>query len=86
MRTTRRVLAAGFLLFSSHALAQTVNDPSLIVETFVSGLDFPTTMAFIGNDDILVLEQHTGRVRRVIGGVLQPGDVLDLPVGGDAAR
>ena len=67
MRTTGRVLVASFLLFSLPALAQIVNDPSLIVETVVSGLDFPTTMAFIGNDDILVLEQHTGRIVRING-------------------
>lgn len=46
----------------------------------VTGLDLPTTMAFLGPDDILVLQKDDGRVRRVIGGVLQSGEVLDLPV------
>jgi glucose/arabinose dehydrogenase len=37
-------------------------------------------MAFIGNDDILVLQKANGQVRRIVGGVLQPGFVLDVPV------
>src|SRR5262245_46967260 len=62
------------------ALAQTIDDPSLEVETVVTGIDLPTTMTFIGNDDILVLQKNDGRVRRVTGGVLQPGEVLDVTV------
>ena len=30
-------------------------------------------MAFIGSNDLLVLQKGDGRVRRVINGVLQPG-------------
>lgn len=37
-------------------------------------------MAFIGRDDILVLQKDDGRVRRVINGVLQSGEVLDVAV------
>src|SRR5262245_34806871 len=37
-------------------------------------------MAFIGANDILVLQKGDGRVRRVINGVLQPGQVLDVAV------
>jgi glucose/arabinose dehydrogenase len=81
MRSIFRGLMFMLALVPLPAIAQTLNDPSLVVETVVSGLSFPTTMAFIGNDDILALEQHTGRVRRVIAGVLQPGEVLDVPVG-----
>jgi len=36
-------------------------DPRLDVRTVVSGLRSQTTMAFIGEDDILVLEKETGR-------------------------
>ncbi len=55
-------------------------DPKLDVRTFVSGLVTPTTMAFIGDNDVLVLEKNTGRVRRVFLGVLVPAPVLSLPV------
>ncbi|MEW5928823.1 MAG: PQQ-dependent sugar dehydrogenase [Gemmatimonadota bacterium] len=57
----------------------TVLDPNLDVRTVVSGLSSPTTMAFLGPDDFLVLEKNTGRVKRVVGGVVQ-GTVLDLAV------
>jgi glucose/arabinose dehydrogenase len=66
--------------------APTLQDPSLKVEEVVSGLSLPTTMAFIGPDDILVLQKDDGRVRRVIGGVLQPGEVLDVAVNSDSER
>src|SRR5262245_4498152 len=54
-------------------------DPNLAVRTVVSGLVTPTTMAFLGPVDFLVLEKNTGRVRRVVGGGIQ-GTVLDLKV------
>jgi len=80
MRVTHYGIAASILLGASFAFGQTFTDPNLVVEPVVSGLDLPTTMAFIGDDDILVLQQHDGRVRRVTGGVLQPGEVLDVTV------
>lgn len=71
----------GWLLaLTSLASAQTVGDPGLQVTEFVAGLSSPTTMAFIGPDDILVLQKADGQVRRVVGGVLQPNPVLDAAV------
>jgi glucose/arabinose dehydrogenase len=43
-------------------------------------------MAFIGVDDILVLQKNNGMVRRVIAGVLQPSAVLDVAVDNDSER
>src|SRR6266498_1728582 len=57
----------------------TILDPRLSVRTLVDGLVTPTSLAFLGTDDILVLEKNTGRVRRVVGGRVQ-STVLDLPV------
>ncbi len=37
-------------------------------------------MAFIGSGDLLILQKGDGRVRRVINGVLQPGEALDVSV------
>ena len=64
----------------SVSAAQTLNDPKLHVREVVSGLNQPTAMAFIGPGDILVLQKGDGRVRRVINGVLQTGQVLDVAV------
>ena len=45
----------------------------------------PITMAFIGTDDMLVLEKNTGRVQRVVDGAVQR-TVLDLRVNAAAER
>ena len=53
--------------------------PDLDVRPVVSGLVAPTTMAFLGDNDFLVLEKMSGKVRRVLNGALA-GEALDLPV------
>jgi glucose/arabinose dehydrogenase len=45
-----------------------INDPNLKVELIVQGLDLPTTMAFLGPNDILVLEKDKGTVQRIVNG------------------
>src|SRR6266498_2253712 len=57
----------------------TMLDPSLTVRTVVSGLTTPSSIAFLGPNDLLVLEKNTGKVQRVTNGVVQ-GAVLDLAV------
>lgn len=80
-------LSSLFVLFATASFAlPTVKDAGLQVEEVVSGLTQPTNMAFIGDNDILVLQKADGRVRRVTDGVLQSGQVLDLPVSNDAER
>ena len=68
-----------FLLISV-SNAQTLTDPSLRVNEVVGGLSQPTAMVFIGPGDLLILQKGDGRVRRVINGVLQAGEVLDVAV------
>lgn len=58
----------------------TVSDETLTVEKVTDGLDFPTSMAFIGNNDILVTEKNTGKVVRIVDGALMPQPPLDIPV------
>jgi aldose sugar dehydrogenase len=53
--------------------------PGLDVRPVVSGLNVPTTLAFLGPDDFLVLEKNTGQVKRVMGGAAT-NVVLDLAV------
>ena len=60
-------------------------DSNLTLRTTVSGLTTPISMAFLGANDILVLEKDTGRVRRVVNGVVQ-GTVLDLGVNNNSER
>ena len=42
-------------------------DPNLGVRTVIENLDQPTSMAFLGTDDFLVLEKATGKVQHVVG-------------------
>ncbi|HEU4348795.1 MAG TPA: PQQ-dependent sugar dehydrogenase [Actinoplanes sp.] len=70
------------VLVGSPASAQggpTMLHPNLAVRTAATGLVTPTTMAFLGADDLLVLEKITGRVQRVTGGAVQ-STALDLAV------
>jgi glucose/arabinose dehydrogenase len=57
----------------------TLEDPRLGVRTVVSGLVTPTSVAFLGPDDVLVLEKNTGKVQRVVNGSVATS-VLDLAV------
>jgi glucose/arabinose dehydrogenase len=60
-------------------------DPSLHVTTVVSGLNQPTSMAFLGPNDFLVLEKATGKVQHVVNGAIV-GTALDLAVNSASER
>ena len=90
MRWTRRALTLAVtatLALVGTAPAQTpeVLDPDLEVRTAVSGLTQPTSMAFLGHDDFLVLEKASGQVKRVRDGEVQE-TVLDLAVNSNSER
>lgn len=70
---------------SAQADGPMVVDPKLAVRMVAGGLVAPTTMAFIGADDLLVLEKATGRVQRVAGGAVT-STVLDLAVNSGSER
>jgi glucose/arabinose dehydrogenase len=57
-----------------------IDDPNLKYEVVASGLKSPTTMAFLGPNDILVNEKLNGTVQRIIDGKIQSQPVLDVSV------
>jgi aldose sugar dehydrogenase len=69
------------LTSSQPVLAQepTMLHPRLDVRTVVDGLVTPSSIAFLGPNDLLVLEKNTGQVKRVVDGEVR-GTVLDLSV------
>ena len=69
----------------AQAPAPAMLDPHLGVRTVVSGLNQPTSLAFLGANDMLVLEKATGKVQRVVNGAVQ-STVLDLAVNGSSER
>ena len=56
-----------------------VFDQHFIVEEFISGLNAPILMEFVGND-ILILEKNSGHVNLIQNGVLQSEPLLDFDV------
>jgi len=72
------------LAANAHA-APTVVDPNLAVRTAAEGLVTPTSIAFLGPTDMLVLEKQTGRVQRVVNGEVA-GTALDLAVNNASER
>jgi aldose sugar dehydrogenase len=79
------VAAATGLAGRAQAAEPALLDPSLRLRTVVTNLTTPTSIAFIGANDMLVLEKDTGRVLRVTNGVVQ-GTVLDLSVNNFSER
>jgi aldose sugar dehydrogenase len=84
-----------FVLGQDFAVAQeaeitgarpSVNDVNLTVEQVAGGLISPTTMAFLDEDTILVLEKENGRVMIIEDGQLQPEPLLDVAVANDGDR
>ena len=57
-----------------------INDPNLKLELVSDGLQLPTQMAFLGPNDILVLEKDTGMVKRIVNGVILEEPILDVNV------
>ena len=64
----------------------TINDDNLTIEKVTDGLDFPTSMAFMGPNDILVTEKNTGRVVRIMDNQILPQAVIDVPVAAGTER
>jgi glucose/arabinose dehydrogenase len=66
-------------IFQTAYAQASINDPSLKVELVTGGMSFPTSMAFLDDNNILVLEKD-GAVRLVSNGVMQDTPVLQVPV------
>jgi glucose/arabinose dehydrogenase len=64
-----------------------IKDPNLGVELVSSDvLELPTSMAFLGPNDILVLEKDKGTVQRIVNGKLLPTPVLTVDVATEVER
>lgn len=72
------------LTFSISLIQKVYAQPSVIddglnVEAAVEGLSSPTSMTFLDDNNILVLEKR-GTVRLVSNGILQEQPILQVPV------
>lgn len=65
---------------SPHSDGPQIKNSSLTVEMVVDELDFPTSMVFIGENDVLVAEKNTGKVIRIVNGEIVDEPVIDVAV------
>ena len=79
------VVAPGGRPVEAQAPVPTMVDPNLAVRRAASGLSQPVNLAFLGADDMLVLEKGSGRVQRVVNAGA-PTTVLDLAVNSASER
>src|SRR6478672_9708498 len=80
------IVYAAYTKAPPSAAGPTINDSGLKVEPVAKGLKSPTSMAFLGPNDILVLERATGRVDRIVNGKILPKPVLDVNVASNIER
>jgi glucose/arabinose dehydrogenase len=73
------VATTGAAVGAAQQTGPTVVDRKLEVKTHAAGLVTPISIAFLGANDLLVLEKNTGQVKRVVNGAVQ-STVLDLAV------
>jgi aldose sugar dehydrogenase len=57
-----------------------INDPNLVAQVVFKGLKAPTSMAFLGPNDILVLEKNEGTVQRIVNGKMLAEPLLHVNV------
>jgi glucose/arabinose dehydrogenase len=62
------------------------NDPNIKAELVASGLEFPTSIAFLDKNDFLIVEKETGLVKRVTDGKILEPPILQLTVSGKDER
>ena len=75
------------LVSTSEALLKpVVKDSKLRVEQVAYGLDFPTSMEFLGLNDIIVLEKNKGTVMRIVRWKILPHPLLDVAVANENER
>jgi aldose sugar dehydrogenase len=80
------IILSFLLIFFSYANIQAqeeespiIKDSNIKAEIVIDGLTWPTSMAFIDNN-ILVLEKDKGTVRLVSNGILQEEPILEVDV------
>jgi aldose sugar dehydrogenase len=70
---------------ASAGAEKVLTDPNLEIEVLAEGLISPTAMAFLGQDDILVLTKQ-GKINRIVNGNLLADPLLELEVDSQGER
>lgn len=75
---TIAILITASVPFAQAAEGPTLEDRNLVLDTAVDGLVTPIGVAFVGTDELLVLEKNTGKVLHIENGEIETA--LDLSV------
>ena len=63
-----------------------LSSKKLVAEKVVGGLETPTGIAFIGENDILAVEKNSGKVLRILNGDVLPEPLIDVNVANEVER
>jgi aldose sugar dehydrogenase len=63
-----------------------LSSKKLVAEKVVGGLETPTGIAFIGENDILAVEKNSGKVLRILNGAVLPEPLIDVNVANEVER
>src|SRR5690349_2685556 len=63
-----------------------LSNPDLKAELVFKGIKFPSSMAFLGPNDILLLQKDNGTVDRIVNGRMLPHPLLHVNVATEAER
>jgi glucose/arabinose dehydrogenase len=74
------------IAFAQNTKGPILSDPQLTTELVGDGISFPTSMAFLGPDDILILEKNNGTVKRMVNGELLNEPLLQVNVSNQGER
>jgi glucose/arabinose dehydrogenase len=72
--------------YTTEPVLPDIYDTNLHAEVVAEGLTLPTKMAFLGPNDILVLEKEKGTVQRIVNGEMLPEPLLDVNVASAVER
>jgi aldose sugar dehydrogenase len=63
-----------------------LSSKKLVAEKVVGGLETPTGISFIGENDILAVEKNSGKVLRILNGDVLPEPLIDVNVANEVER
>jgi aldose sugar dehydrogenase len=67
-------------------IGPTMENPNFGIEVITTGIEFPSDMAFLDTDDILVLEKNSGNVLRIINGQILDNPLFKVSVSNSSER
>jgi aldose sugar dehydrogenase len=80
------LLPIWYCSFSYGSAEPALDSKKFVAEKVIGGLDTPTGIAFVGENDILAVEKNSGNVLRILNGDVLPKPLLDLNVANEVER